>query len=117
MRGCLPRAFWGRDSDAFSPDVRNAEEREQLVLQIIQYCIHPRAKLSLPDAAFSYQFIKRMHTMDTPAFRTAIVFDKVRPGLPCSWIGADELALMQILNEQLGPVLYSCTENEARNYG
>lgn len=59
--------------------------RTELVLQIIQYCVHPRAKLSLADAAFSYEFIKRMHSMNTASFHTVVYYDKVSPS-PSSFL-------------------------------
>lgn len=53
------------------------KSREALALQIYQYCIQPRAKLSLPDAAFCYAFIKRLHSSNTLNFHTLVLFDKV----------------------------------------
>lgn len=69
-----------------------------LVAQIYQYCIEPRARLSLPDAHFAYQFIKKMHVINTPGFYTLMMFDK-------------------ILTSAVGPLLFACSENEARNFG
>lgn len=44
----------------------------------MKYCIHPRAKLSLPDAVYAYQFVRRMHSLNAPGFHTVVFYDKVR---------------------------------------
>ncbi|KAK4046542.1 THO2 plays a role in transcriptional elongation [Microbotryomycetes sp. JL201] len=72
-------------------------KREKIADMLYQYCFFPRAKLSLPDAVFTYQWIKRMHSMNTPGFHTAVIFDK-------------------ILSQSVSPLLFSLSENEARNY-
>lgn len=54
------------------------DHRKELVEQIVQYCIIPRAKLSLADAAYAHQFVKKMHAMNTPGFHTLVFYDIVR---------------------------------------
>lgn len=41
---------------------------------LYQDCILPRAKLSLPDAVYAFQFIKRMHIMNTPGFQIVVFY-------------------------------------------
>lgn len=77
--------------------VKTPSQRRELVKQIVQYCVHPRAKLSLPDAVYAAHFVRKMHMLNTDGFHTILFYD-------------------QLLSEQIGPILYSCTENEARNY-
>ncbi|SCV72147.1 BQ2448_4841 [Microbotryum intermedium] len=86
-----------REAKSWFIDVITNSQRKVLIDQIVQYCIHPRVKLSLPDAVFSYQFIKRLHSMNTTGFHSILIYDRV-------------------LNRHLVPVIYSCSENEARNY-
>jgi THO complex subunit 2 len=78
--------------------IQTRDDRARLVQDILQYCVEPRARLSLPDAVFAYQMIKRLHSMNTAGFHTIVFFD-------------------QLLTSQVSPTLFSCTENEARNYG
>ncbi|GAA5863246.1 hypothetical protein JCM3774_000827 [Rhodotorula dairenensis] len=78
--------------------VKTKADRARLVDYLLQYCIQPRARMSLPDATFAYQMIKRLHSMNTPHFHTIVLYNR-------------------LLSTQISPVLYSCTENEARNYG
>ena len=86
-----------REKLAWFPDMDTKTKRLELVQQILQHCVQPRARVSLPDAAFAYQFVKRMHAINTPGFHTLVFYD-------------------QLLNSQVAPILYSCSENEARNY-
>ncbi|KDE09261.1 hypothetical protein MVLG_00581 [Microbotryum lychnidis-dioicae p1A1 Lamole] len=86
-----------REAKSWFTGVTTNSQRKVLVDQIVQHCIHPRVKLSLPDAVFSYQFIKRLHSMNTTGFHSILFYDR-------------------ILNRHLVPVIYSCSENEARNY-
>ncbi|GAA5926046.1 Tho2p [Sporobolomyces koalae] len=79
-------------------NVRKRDDRVRLVGDVLQYCVEPRARLSLPDAVYSYQMVKRLHSMNTDGFHTIVFFD-------------------QLLTSQVSPTLFSCTENEARNYG
>lgn len=59
-------------------ETQTREERIHLVENILQYCVEPRARLSLPDAVFSYQMVKRLHSMNTAGFHTIVFFDQVR---------------------------------------
>ncbi|GAA5887200.1 hypothetical protein JCM5296_004560 [Sporobolomyces johnsonii] len=96
-RGATNRRL-NREKTHWFSGVRTKDARSRLVEDILQYCIQPRARLSLPDAVYAYQMIKRLHSMNTPAFHTIVFLD-------------------HLLTSQISPVLYSCTENEARNYG
>ncbi|GAA5874250.1 hypothetical protein JCM16303_005789 [Sporobolomyces ruberrimus] len=87
-----------KEKDHWFEKTQTREERIHLVENILQYCVEPRARLSLPDAVFSYQMVKRLHSMNTAGFHTIVFFD-------------------QLLTTQVSPTLFSCTENEARNYG
>ncbi|GAA5837682.1 hypothetical protein JCM3766R1_000555 [Sporobolomyces carnicolor] len=87
-----------KEKDHWFSNVRTRDDRNRLVQDILQYCVEPRARLSLPDAVFAYQMIKRLHSMNTDGFHTIVFFD-------------------QLLTTQVSPTLFSCTENEARNYG
>ncbi|GJN90767.1 hypothetical protein Rhopal_003781-T1 [Rhodotorula paludigena] len=87
-----------REKANWFPNVKTKADRIRLADEILQYCVQPRARLSLPDAVYSYQIVKRLHSLNTPSFHTIIFFDR-------------------LLTSQISPVLYSCTENEARNYG
>ncbi|GAA5826823.1 hypothetical protein JCM5353_005408 [Sporobolomyces roseus] len=87
-----------KEKDHWFEQVTTREHRTRLVENILQYCVEPRARLSLPDAVFAYQMVKRLHSMNTAGFHTIVFFD-------------------QLLTTQVSPTLFSCTENEARNYG
>ncbi|GEM11852.1 tho2 protein [Rhodotorula toruloides] len=87
-----------REKAQWFSDVSTTGQRQQLVHDILQYCLIPRSRLSLPDAVFSHQMIKRLHSMNTPQFHTIVLYDS-------------------LLTTQISPILYSCTENEARNFG
>jgi THO complex subunit 2 len=50
------------------------------------------------DADFTAQFIKIMHNLGTKGFWTILCYNK-------------------FFGEQLTSVIFSCTQNEARNYG
>jgi THO complex subunit 2 len=50
------------------------------------------------DADFASQFIKVLHNLGTKGFWTIRCYE-------------------QIFGTQLGSVIFSCTQNEARNYG
>lgn len=74
-------------ADALSPKrdliisfagVKTKADRARLVDYLLQYCIQPRARMSLPDATFAYQMIKRLHTMNTPHFHTIVLYNQVR---------------------------------------
>ncbi|KZW03863.1 hypothetical protein EXIGLDRAFT_715906 [Exidia glandulosa HHB12029] len=74
------------------------ERSQELVQQILQHCIMPRALISPMDADFCSHFIKIVHERATPSFHTLRIYDK-------------------IFNDGVSSVVYSCTENEARNLG
>lgn len=58
--------------------VKTKADRARLVDYLLQYCIQPRARMSLPDATFAYQMIKRLHSMNTPHFHTIVLYNQVR---------------------------------------
>ena len=58
--------------------MKNKADRARLVDYLLQYCIQPRARMSLPDATFAYQMIKRLHSMNTPHFHTIVLYNQVR---------------------------------------
>ncbi|KDQ14762.1 hypothetical protein BOTBODRAFT_32521 [Botryobasidium botryosum FD-172 SS1] len=69
-----------------------------VVHHMMQECIYPRALLSPVDAEFCAQFIKFLHKIGTPGFSTLKCYNT-------------------IIGEQISSVIFTCTENEARNYG
>lgn len=71
---------------------------KELLTYIIQYCLFPRALLSPMDADFAAQFIKVLHNLGTKGFWTMGCYNK-------------------LLGAHLGSVVFSFTQNEARNYG
>lgn len=71
---------------------------QELLTYIIQYCLFPRAILSPMDADFAAQFIKVLHNVGTKGFWTMGCYNK-------------------LLGANLGSVVFSFTQNEARNYG
>ncbi|GAA6028291.1 hypothetical protein JCM8097_006959 [Rhodosporidiobolus ruineniae] len=77
--------------------VKVKADRQRLADDILQYCLLPRARLSLPDAVFAHQMIRKLHSLNAPGFHTVVLYDR-------------------LLTSQVGPVIFSCTENEARNY-
>ncbi|GAA5828714.1 hypothetical protein JCM11251_005848 [Rhodosporidiobolus azoricus] len=87
-----------REKGQWFAGVKQRDDRVKLADEILQYCIQPRARLSLPDAVYSHQMIRRLHSLNTPGFHTIVVYNR-------------------LLTSQISPILYSCTENEARNYG
>ncbi|KAI5476268.1 Tho2 protein [Pseudohyphozyma bogoriensis] len=86
-----------KEKNSWFPVTTSKEENEALITQFIQYCVLPRAKLSLPDAVYTFQMINRIHSIGTPYFHTALLYDK-------------------LLTQEVGPFLFSCSENEARNF-
>ena len=70
--------------------------RSEIVYQLLQYCIIPRALLSPTDAIFAGRFLRLMHANGTRNFSSLTAYDKV-------------------IVEQIGPLIFSSTENEARN--
>lgn len=84
-----------------SAGAKTKADRLRLVEDLLQYCIQPRARMSLPDATFAYQIVKRLHSMNTPNFHTILFFNRVRP-LPrsslvcvCTDLPASETAAEQ----------------------
>ncbi|KAL8281053.1 hypothetical protein RQP46_006411 [Phenoliferia psychrophenolica] len=80
------------------PQATDKVSRYDVVYDLLQHCILPRAKLSLPDAVFANMFVRRMHAINTPGFQLVIFYDKL------------------FADGQLGPILYQMSENEARNF-
>ncbi|MCO5583306.1 hypothetical protein L7F22_037216 [Adiantum nelumboides] len=70
--------------------------RVEILYAILQYCFVPRALLSPTDAVFAARFIRIMHTNATYNFDTVKMYDK-------------------IFMEQIPALIFSTTENEARN--
>lgn len=70
--------------------------RADILYAILQYCFIPRALLSPTDAVFAARFIRIMHTHATYNFDTVKMYDK-------------------IFMEQIPALIFSTTENEARN--
>ena len=60
------------------PDANDKVKRYDVVYDLLQYCIIPRAKLSLPDAVYANAFVRKMHSMNTPGFQLVIFYDRVR---------------------------------------
>ncbi|KZS97683.1 hypothetical protein SISNIDRAFT_481583 [Sistotremastrum niveocremeum HHB9708] len=69
-----------------------------LAVQIIKYCLHPRALLSQSDADYCAHIIHVLHTMGTPGFLTTFIYDK-------------------LLDDCVTTTIFSCSEQEAVNYG
>ncbi|CEH18317.1 KEKE-like motif-containing transcription regulator (Rlr1)/suppressor of sin4 [Ceraceosorus bombacis] len=72
-------------------------ERAQLVSQLLEHCILPRALLSPTDAIFAGRFIRLMHANGTTNFSSLMTYDR-------------------IFVDHVAPIIFACTENEARNY-
>ncbi|PWN43379.1 hypothetical protein IE81DRAFT_329522 [Ceraceosorus guamensis] len=72
-------------------------ERAQLVAQLLEHCILPRALLSPTDAIFAGRFIRLMHANGTTNFSSLMTYDR-------------------IFVDHVAPIIFACTENEARNY-
>ncbi|PWN35879.1 uncharacterized protein FA14DRAFT_172477 [Meira miltonrushii] len=70
--------------------------RADILYAALQYCFIPRALLSPTDAVFAARFIRIMHTNATYNFDTVKMYDK-------------------IFMEQIPALIFSTTENEARN--
>ncbi|CAG7849120.1 THO complex subunit 2 [Serendipita indica DSM 11827] len=78
--------------------VNNKRGKLELLDYIVQYCIFPRSLLSPIDAEFSATFIKLLHNLGTVGFWTLGCYRKC-------------------VGEQLRGIIFSCTQNEARNFG
>ncbi|KAG8827201.1 THO complex subunit 2, partial [Serendipita sp. 399] len=76
----------------------NFKESAELLKYIVQYCVIPRALLSPMDAEFSAQFIRILHGLGTKGFWTLGCYNR-------------------LFGEANGIIAFSCTQNEARNYG
>ncbi|PWN50468.1 hypothetical protein IE53DRAFT_93433 [Violaceomyces palustris] len=70
--------------------------RQVVVEQFHQHCIHPRALLSPTDAIFAGKIIRLMHTLGTRNFSSLTAYDKIFT--------------------DISPTIFCSTENEARNF-
>ncbi|KAJ1021191.1 hypothetical protein NDA16_003977 [Ustilago loliicola] len=75
----------------------NSADRSTIVQQMIQYCLFPRALLSPTDAILAGKFIRTAHNLGTRNFSSLTAYDK-------------------IFVDHIAAVIFSSTENEARNY-
>ena len=75
----------------------NEQGRSDIVYQMMQHCFVPRALLSPTDAIFAGRFLRLMHSLGTRNFSSLTAYDK-------------------IVLDQVAPLVFSCTENEVRNY-
>ncbi|KAF9905378.1 THO complex subunit 2 [Lobosporangium transversale] len=71
--------------------------REEIIGQVIQHCIYPRAVMSGMDAIFCSAFIQLMHSLGTINFSTLTLFDK--------------------LFLEVDRILFLSSESEAKSYG
>ncbi|KAG0214662.1 THO complex subunit 2 [Mortierella sp. GBA30] len=74
-----------------------ASERQDVISQVIQHCIYPRAILSNLDALFCAKFIQILHSIGTSDLSTLTLYDKIL-------VEADRILLLS-------------TESEAKSYG
>lgn len=82
------------EKDHWFPDGCN---RNEVVYQLAQYCLIPRALISPTDAIFAGRLLRLMHTIGARNFASLTAYDR-------------------ILIEVVGPTTFSATENEARNF-
>ncbi|CCF47990.1 hypothetical protein NDA11_007965 [Ustilago hordei] len=75
----------------------NSADRSTIVQQLIQFCLFPRALLSPTDAILAGKFIRTAHNLGTRNFSSLTAYDK-------------------IFVDHIAAVIFSSTENEARNY-
>ncbi|SJX65137.1 related to RLR1-Subunit of the THO complex [Sporisorium reilianum f. sp. reilianum] len=75
----------------------DSADRGAIVTQLIQYCLFPRALLSPTDAILAGKFIRTAHNLGTRNFSSLTAYDK-------------------IFVDHIAAVIFSSTENEARNY-
>lgn len=75
----------------------DSADRGAIVAQLIQYCLFPRALLSPTDAILAGKFVRTAHNLGTRNFSSLTAYDK-------------------ILVDHIAAVIFSSTENEARNY-
>lgn len=64
---------------------------------MLEHCVLPRALLSPTDAVFTGRFIRLMHAQGTRNFSSLLAYDR-------------------IFTSHVAPIIFACTENEARNY-
>ncbi|OCB90862.1 hypothetical protein A7U60_g1886 [Sanghuangporus baumii] len=68
------------------------------IRSFIEHCIQPRCLLSPMDAVYCARLIRTLHARGTPGFHTLMCYDK-------------------LLGDHVKVVIFTCSENEARNYG
>lgn len=73
------------------------QPRNEIIYEVLQHCIVPRALLSPTDAIFAGRFLRSMHSAGTRNFSSLTAYDR-------------------IIMDQVAPLVFSCTENEIRNY-
>ncbi|CAG8537110.1 1543_t:CDS:2 [Racocetra fulgida] len=72
--------------------------RQDIITQFWQYCLFPRLITSADNAVFCVKFIEIMHEIGTANFSTLTLYDR-------------------IFADQVQPLIFTCSESEARNYG
>ncbi|CAG8570178.1 9919_t:CDS:2, partial [Racocetra fulgida] len=72
--------------------------RQDIITQFWQYCLFPRLITSADNAVFCAKFIETMHEIGTVNFSTLTLYDR-------------------IFADQVQPLIFTCSESEARNYG
>ncbi|KAF0540285.1 THO complex subunit 2 isoform X4 [Gigaspora margarita] len=72
--------------------------RQDIITQFWQYCLFPRLNTSADNAVFCAKFIETMHEIGTVNFSTLTLYDR-------------------IFADQVQPLIFTCSESEARNYG
>ncbi|KAF0425173.1 THO complex subunit 2 [Gigaspora margarita] len=72
--------------------------RQDIITQFWQYCLFPRLITSADNAVFCAKFIETMHEIGTANFSTLTLYDR-------------------IFADQVQPLIFTCSESEARNYG
>ena len=93
MCGLTVATHWAVRRDARP----GAWKRADLVRAVIHHCVQPRAVMSLPDAIFTARFILLTHELGAHNFSSLSFFDKIL--------------------EDVSPIVFSCTANEAKCYG
>ncbi|KAI9637923.1 transcription factor/nuclear export subunit protein 2-domain-containing protein [Dioszegia hungarica] len=82
----------------FGSSITQKNLKTRLSVQLHQHCFYPRAILTPSDAVFVPKLIRMMHDLATPGFVTLFAYSNFfSPGLAAC--------------------IFSCTENEARNFG
>ena len=94
--------------------------RKLVVQYFLQECLHPRVKLSPIDASFCARFLRVLHNAGAANFPSLHIYDRVSDIPPGMIADGGELRLhigsAQLLGDELPPIVFSCTEGEARNY-